>query len=215
MTAACGARTSISLDSNDPDGQPAGALFSSSGCERGTDTQWPPVRGAPTAPVTMVEYGDFECPYCGEEEPIVKALLAAYGDNLRLEWRNFPLTEVHPHAEAAAIAAWCAGQQGEFWPMHDTLFAHQDALDDASLQTYAAALCLDLPTWIACTASPEAAQAIAVDVALGQSLGVWGTPTFFIDGVERVGALPQADLANVIDAELAQAGVGGAANGDP
>ncbi len=213
-TAACGARTSASLDWNDGGAGDSSAEASSSPGSVGPDAAWPPVRGASAAPVTMVEYGDFECPFCGEEEPVVRALLAAYGTNLRLEWRNFPLTDVHPYAEGAAIAAWCAGQQGWFWPMHDTLFAHQDGLDGASLEVYAAAIGLDMPTWKACTSSPEAAQAIAADVALGQSLGVWGTPTFFINGVEEIGALPQADLASVIDTQLAQTGDGGATNGD-
>jgi len=104
--------------------------------------------------------------------------------------------------------------QGKFWPMHDSLFAHQKALDAASLATYAEALGLDMTAFSECISCPQSAQAVAADVALGQSLGVQATPTFFINGEEMVGAYPQSDIASVIDAKLAEAGASGVTNGD-
>src|SRR5207247_2032781 len=95
------------------------------------------------APVTLVEYGDFECPHCGRAYPIVKEVRRRLGDDLRYVFRHFPLTQSHPHAEQAAEAAEAAGAKGEFWAMHDELFTHQDALDDVDLAGYAARIGLD------------------------------------------------------------------------
>src|SRR5919199_5615233 len=102
------------------------------------------IQGPSTAPVTLVEYGDYECPYCGAAHPIVKEVQRRLGDRLRFVFRHFPLTNVHPHAQHAAEAAEAAGAQGKFWAMHDTLFEHQRALDDAHLEEHAAALGLDV-----------------------------------------------------------------------
>src|SRR2546423_12240032 len=101
-------------------------------------------QGPETAPVTLVEYGDYECPYCGEAHPIVKELQRRLGDRLRFVFRNFPLTNAHPHAEHAAETAEAAGAQGKFWEMHDYLYEHQRALDDEHLETYAGTLGLDV-----------------------------------------------------------------------
>src|SRR5881275_517537 len=101
-------------------------------------------QGPETAPVTVVEYGDYECPYCGEAYPIVKEIQLRLGERLRFVFRNFPLKEAHPHAEHAAEAAEAAAGQGKFWQMHDSLFEHQQALDDAHLVRYAAELKLDV-----------------------------------------------------------------------
>src|SRR5262245_66363104 len=98
------------------------------------------VQGPAEAPVTLVEYGDFECPYCGEAYPVVKALQQTLGERLRFVFRNFPLTQIHPHAEHAAEGAEAAEAQGQFWTMHDVLFEHQDALDDEDLAEYASGL---------------------------------------------------------------------------
>src|SRR6059058_4798396 len=97
-------------------------------------------QGPATAPVTLVEYGDYECPYCGAAYPMVKEVQARLGDRLRFAYRHFPLSQAHPHAEHAAEAAEAAGAQGRFWEMHDTLFEHQRALDDAHLRLYAESL---------------------------------------------------------------------------
>src|SRR5580704_14720317 len=101
------------------------------------------VQGTANAPVTLVEYGDYECPYCGEAYPIVKALQERLGKQMRFVFRNFPLSQMHPHAEHAAEAAEAAGFQGKFWDMHAALFTHQDALDDGQLVIYAGAIGLD------------------------------------------------------------------------
>ena len=102
------------------------------------------VQGPPTAPVTLVEYGDYECPYCGAAYPIVKEVKRRLGDRLRFVFRNFPLGNMHPHAEHAAEAAEAAAAQGKFWEMHDELYEHQRALDDAQLEGYAGAVGLDV-----------------------------------------------------------------------
>lgn len=168
-----------------------------------------PVRGPGDAWVTMVEFGDYECPYCGAEEPIVRELLQAYPTQLRLVFKNFPLTSIHPYAQGAAIAAECAQAQGLFWPMHDLLMQNQTALQSQNLPTYAAQAGLDVTTWQACLTTAAPAQAVAADVTLGTSLGVSGTPTFFINGQEVVGAVPLAQLKAVIDAQLAIAETSG------
>src|SRR5690606_26626032 len=98
------------------------------------------IRGPEEAPVTLVEYGDFECPYCGQAEPVVRELLAAFGADLRYVFRHLPLADVHEHAQLAAEAAEAAGAQGRFWEMHDLLFSHQDALEPEDLLSYARAL---------------------------------------------------------------------------
>src|SRR5207248_5368317 len=100
-------------------------------------------QGPADAPVTLVEYGDYECPYCGMAYPIVKQVQAHFGDRLRFVFRNFPLANIHPHAEHAAEAAEAAGAQGKFWPMHDRIFEHQKRLPDEDLRAYAAAEGLD------------------------------------------------------------------------
>ncbi|HEX6966052.1 MAG TPA: thioredoxin domain-containing protein [Gemmatimonadaceae bacterium] len=145
-------------------------------------------QGPTDAPVTLVEYGDYECPHCGRAYPIVKDVQARMGDRLRFVYRNFPLTESHPFAEHAAEAAEAAGDQGAFWPMHDTLFEHQDALDDQHLVRYAEALGLDARD-VAREIEEEAhLQRIRADFMSGVRSGVNGTPTFFINRVRFDGA---------------------------
>lgn len=146
------------------------------------------ILGPETASVTLVEYGDYECPYCGLAYPIVKELLRRLGDQLRFVFRNFPLTQVHPHAEHAAQAAEAAGRQGKFWEMHDYLFEHQDALDDAHLAQYAIDLNLDLPRFEQDFGDPAIIEHIREDVLSGIRSGVNGTPTFFINGVRHDGS---------------------------
>ncbi len=141
-----------------------------------------------TATVTLVEYGDYECPYCGLAHPIVKELLRRFGDQLRFVFRHFPLIQVHPHAEHAAQAAEAAGRQGKFWEMHDYLFEHQDALDDANLVLYAIDLNLDLPRFEQDFGDPAIIEHIREDLLSGIQSGVNGTPTFFINGVRHDGS---------------------------
>src|SRR6266516_4278617 len=139
-------------------------------------------RGPETAPVTQVEYGDYECPYCGKAYPIVKEIERRLGDRLRFVFRNFPLTQSHPHAEHAAEAA--AGQE-KFWQMHDYLFEHQQALEDAHLLQYAVALQLDTDRFVREMTEHVYANRVREDFLSGVRSGVNGTPTFFINGVRH------------------------------
>jgi protein-disulfide isomerase len=141
------------------------------------------VQGAFDAPVILVEYGDFECPHCRRAYPIVKAAQRALGGDLAVVYRHFPLAEAHPHARLAAEAAEAAGAQGQFWVMHDTLFEHQDALEEEDLLGYADALGLDRVRFSRELASGEHAQRVRDDFRGGIRSGVNGTPTFFINGV--------------------------------
>jgi protein-disulfide isomerase len=142
-------------------------------------------QGPATAPVTLVEYGDYECPYCGEAYPIVKEIQRRLGDRLRFVFRNFPLTQSHPHAEHAAEAAEAAAAQGKFWEMHDYLFEHQQALDDAHLVHYAAALQLDQEKFEREMTEHVYAPRVREDFLSGVRSGVNGTPTFYINGVRH------------------------------
>jgi protein-disulfide isomerase len=163
-----------------------------------------PQRGPSDAWVTVVEFADFECPYCRAEEPVVADLEAAYGTDLRLVFKYFPLTSIHPDAEAAAVAAGCAGEQGKFWEMHDLLFT--TALDGNTLLADAEQVSgLEVATWQTCIGSAEAAAMVNSDLALGLGLGIHGTPTFVINGVPVVGAVPEERLRGVIDQVKAKA----------
>ena len=145
------------------------------------------VQGPATAPVTLVEYGDFECPYCGKAHGVVKALQKGLGRRLRFVYRHFPLTTAHPHAERAAEAAEAAGAQGMFWEMHDLLFENQEALEDDALMGYAEALGLDLDQFAADLVSHTYAPRVREDFLGGVRSGVNGTPTFFVNGVRHDG----------------------------
>ena len=133
------------------------------------------------APVHFVEYGDFECPQCGGMEPVLQQLRQEVGSDMCFAYRHFPLTSSHPHAEAAAEAAEAAGNQGAFWPMHDALFANQEALATADLVGYAAALGLDAATVAAELEQRVYEPAVRADFMTGVRSGVSGTPTFFIN----------------------------------
>ena len=154
--------------------------------------------GPDDAPVTLVEYGDYECPYCGMAHPIVKAAQRQLGDQLRFVFRNFPLKETHPHAQHAAEAAEAAGAQGKFWEMHDAIFEHQDALEDEDLVAYAEALGLDGQRIAGDLANKTYAKRVREDFRSGVKSGVNGTPTFFINGERYNG--PWADEVRFISA---------------
>jgi protein-disulfide isomerase len=140
------------------------------------------VAGSAAAPITLVEYGDFECPHCGRAHPVLQHVQARMGQELRLVFRHFPLRESHPHAEHAAQATESAGEQGEFWAMHDQLFEHQDALEDEDLIGYAAAIGLD-PDAVAEDLGAGTFQSrVQDDFMDGVRSGVNGTPTFFVNG---------------------------------
>jgi protein-disulfide isomerase len=138
--------------------------------------------GPEDAPVTLVEYGDYECPYCGMAYPVVKAAQRALGTQLRFVFRNFPLAEAHPHARIAAQAAEAAGAQGRFWEMHDLLFENQRALEPQDLVGYARSLGLDIPQFERDLEAATYAKKVRDDFRNGVRSGVNGTPTFFVNG---------------------------------
>ena len=157
------------------------------------------VQGPAGAPVTLVEYGDFECPYCGRAYPIVKQIQQRMGSRLRFIFRNFPLKESHPHAEHAAEAAEAAGAQGKFWEMHDRLYQRQFALEDSSLAEYAADLGLDVARFTQELAQGTQAPRVREDFRSGVSSGVNGTPTFFINGARHDGSYDAETLLAALE----------------
>lgn len=140
------------------------------------------VTGNPKARVTLIEYGDFECPYCGMAEPYVKRIIERFHDDVAVIFREFPLIEIHPYALHAAQAAEAAGLQDKFWPMHDMLYANQKRLDDASLLDYAKAVGLDVGRFQEDFGSHAVLDAIKQSIELGREQGVPGTPAFFLNG---------------------------------
>ncbi len=145
-------------------------------------------QGRSDAPVTLVEYGDYECPHCGRAYPIVKEVQRRLGSTLRFVFRNFPLSEGHPHAQHAAEAAEGGAAQGKFWEMHDMLYEHQEALDDRRLVAYAGALGLDSSQFEADLRGHIYKTRVHEDFISGVRSGVNGTPTFFINGVRFDGS---------------------------
>jgi protein-disulfide isomerase len=141
------------------------------------------IQGRTSAPVTLIEYGDYECPYCGQAYPIIKEVQKQLGNKLRFVFRNFPLTEIHPHAEHAAEAAEAAAVQNRFWEMHDYIYEHQQALDDMHLGKYADNLGLNLAKFNNEMSSHVHAGRIREDFLSGIHSGVNGTPTFYINGI--------------------------------
>ncbi|MEU6708351.1 Na+/H+ antiporter NhaA [Streptomyces wuyuanensis] len=162
------------------------------------------VRGAPDAPVTLVEYGDFECPYCGQAEPVVRELLRDSGD-VRYVWRHLPLDDVHPHARSAAEAAEAAAEQHRFWDMHDALMEHQGALGAADLVRYAEALGLDVERFRHDLRKRRGAARVAEDVESADLSGVSGTPSFFVNGRRYHGAYDVAGLKAAVKEARARA----------
>jgi protein-disulfide isomerase len=157
-----------------------------------------PARGPADAWVTIVEFGDFQCSYCGRAEATI-AEVDAQRPGLRWVYKHFPLTSVHPNALAAAQAADCAGQQGQFWAMHDRLYSHQTRLDEEALVADASELGLDLDLWNSCRTSNDSQQRIVNDFNLGLAVGIDGTPTFFVNGIVLPGAVPASDFYDAIE----------------
>jgi protein-disulfide isomerase len=156
------------------------------------------IRGANDAPVTLVEYGDYECPYCGQAEIVIRELLGSFGDELRYVWRHLPLNDVHANAQMAAEAAEAAADQGAFWPMHDTLLNHQGELAPADLGRYAEELGLDVDRFWDEVRRSRHADRIADDVGSADASGVAGTPSFFINGRRHQGAYDVATLTTAV-----------------
>jgi protein-disulfide isomerase len=164
-----------------------------------------PELGPQDAPVTIVEFGDFQCPYCGRSEDTLKQLRTKYGDKIKLVYMDFPLP-MHANALDAAKAARCANEQGKFWPYHDQLFANQTKLAPADLKNYAKQVGLNTAKFDSCFDKAKYEAGVRQDVQEGQKLGLDGTPSFFINGRPMVGALPVTTFEQVIDEELAAAG---------
>jgi Na+/H+ antiporter NhaA len=159
------------------------------------------VRGPADAIVTLVEYGDFECPYCGQAESVIRELLSSsFGHDLRYVWRHLPLTDVHTHAQAAAEAAEAASAQGRFWDFYDSLFAEQNALTPRELRARAEELGLDVERFTSELRRREHAPRVAEDVASADASGVSGTPSFFINGRRHRGAYDVATLTDAVQA---------------
>lgn len=168
-----------------------------------TETLTPPVsqndhiEGPANAAVTLVEYGDYECPYCGEVEPWIKQIQQQMGDQLRFVFRNFPLSQ-HPYAEIAAESAEAAGAQGKFWEMHDLLYQHQDALEPQDLMRYAQQIGLNTSEFSQALEAHAERQRVQADFQCGVESGVQGTPTFFINGTQYQGPLAKQAIAQAV-----------------
>ncbi|HTO08956.1 MAG TPA: thioredoxin domain-containing protein [Myxococcota bacterium] len=165
-----------------------------------------PSRGPADAAVTVIEFSDYQCPFCKRAEPTVLELLKKYPTQVRLVYRHMPLDGLHPRARAAAIAAVCAEQQGKFWEYHDLLFANQQALGDADLEKYATDLGLDAGKFKTCRQDPASETRVNVDAVAARQAGLTGTPAFFVNGILISGARPIEDFTRWIDQELADKG---------
>jgi protein-disulfide isomerase len=167
-----------------------------------------PSVGPKSAVVTIVEFSDFQCPFCSRVVPTMKQIEEKYKGKVRVAFRNYPLP-FHQNAQLAAEAAMAANQQGKFWPMHDKLFANQQALDRASLEKYAGEIGLNVDRFKADLDSGKFKTAVSADVTYANGLGGdgFGTPTFFINGRKISGAMPFESFANVIDEELKKRGM--------
>ncbi|HZL36466.1 MAG TPA: thioredoxin domain-containing protein [Tepidisphaeraceae bacterium] len=158
------------------------------------------IRDWPDAPLTLLEYGDYECDYCGRAHPVVRALREQFGQRMRFVFRNFPHANIHPHASMAAQAAEAAGAQGKFWEMHDLLYEHQSALGSAELTHYALQAGLELYRFEADMDSQRFARKVAEDHQSGVASGVKRTPTFFINGIRHDGPFDFDTLNNALNA---------------
>jgi predicted DsbA family dithiol-disulfide isomerase len=159
--------------------------------------------GAPDAPVQIVEFSDFECPFCRRAESTIRAVVAKYQGKVSLAYRDFPLSAIHSSAQQAAEASRCAAEQGKFWPYHERLFSNE-ALDVKALKTYARDIALDGSRFDACLDLHRQRDAVEHDLQQGRLAGVSGTPAFFINGIPLTGAQPAAAFEKIIDEELAK-----------
>jgi predicted DsbA family dithiol-disulfide isomerase len=162
-----------------------------------------PARGPENARITIIEFSDFECPFCKRADAVVKQVLAKYPNDVRVVYRHLPLVSIHPRAQPAAEASSCAGDQGKFWEFHDKLFENQKALQEEDLLGYATELGLDTDAFQACISSGTHRATVTSDAAAAEGAGVTGTPAFFVNGVLLTGAQPAEEFYEVIEAELA------------
>jgi protein-disulfide isomerase len=174
-----------------------------------TGTEPEHVLGNPDAAITVLEYGDFECPYCAAAAPVLRQLVEESDGRVRLVFRNFPLADVHPHALTAALAAEAAGAQGAYWPMHELLFARQDKLSDAHLRAYAEELGLDGSTVVGEAAQPFGDK-VEADFSAGLEDEVAGTPTVVVHGTPYAGRLEIGALRRAVNgADVGDSGTDG------
>jgi protein-disulfide isomerase len=162
-----------------------------------------PILGETDAPIVIVEFSDFECPFCARfREQTFDQIVTEYGDDVQIIYRDFPLSQIHPRAQQSAEASECADDQDAYWAYHDLLFANQQALDTESLIGYAEELGLDVEEFTECVESGKYTDEVLADYNEGLSYGVSGTPTFFINGVRLVGAQPFEAFQQIIEEEL-------------
>jgi protein-disulfide isomerase len=161
-----------------------------------------PAKGPADAAVTIVEFSDFECPYCSRVLPSLRQVMENYSDTVRVVFRQFPLNSIHPRAQKAAEASLCADDQGKFWEMHDAMFEEQKSLEVAQLKEKAARLELDAEAFASCLDDGKYAEQVAADLQEGSAAGVSGTPAMFINGRFLNGAVPYETLKDIIDREL-------------
>jgi protein-disulfide isomerase len=164
-----------------------------------------PSKGPEEAPVTVVEFSDFQCPYCKQVVPTIDQALTRYEGKIRVVFRQFPLTSIHPLAYKAAEASLCASDQGKFWELHDAMFADQAALDVPALEEKAKGLGLDVAAFSSCVSSGKYTEQVRADLMAGSAAGVTGTPAFFVNGRPLSGAIGLDRLSEVVDEELARA----------
>jgi protein-disulfide isomerase len=162
-------------------------------------------QGPANATITLVQYGDYECPYTRLSRHSVRQLQREFPDSLRFVFRHFPLEEIHPHARAAAAAAEAAGLQSDFWTMHEYLFEHQKALEDADLKKYASNLGFELQRFDRDWRSPKVEEHIDRDLASGEQSGVQGTPTFYVNGTRHDGGYDLDSLRSALQVHLDRA----------
>ena len=163
------------------------------------DTGTDHIRGSIDASISIVEYGDYECPYTGMAYPIVKEIMKKFNDKVYFVFRNFPLNEIHPHALHAAEAAEAAAAQEKFWQMHDYLFEHQDALDDIHLSSYAKKMNLDIDRFRKETLGHVYASSIDKSIKSGINSGVEGTPTFFVNNIRYDDSWDLETFSNILE----------------
>lgn len=161
-----------------------------------------PATGPRDAKVLVVEFSDFQCPFCGQSYPVVKELLKDFGNEIRFVYKDFPLADIHPQAVLAALAGQCAHEQGLFWEMHDIMFENQDALTDVDLRRYAIQAGLNSIQFGSCMQNNKYLQEVQDDFNEGVLAGVASTPTFFINGLKVEGSAPISTLRGLINAEL-------------
>ena len=169
-------------------------------------TEVDPVQGPETAPVTVVEFSDFQCPFCNRVTPTLKRLRETYGDQIRVVWKDFPIASIHPQAHLAAEAAHCAGEQERYWEYHDQIFANQSALSADDLKAHAEAIGIEADPFNSCLDSGRHAERVLDGIEEGVALGVDSTPTLFVNGRRVTGAQPYEVFESLVEDELTRAG---------